>query len=476
MPNEAMNAELSSELTSLEEAAPAADGIELLPLLLGAIPVLALGTVDTLLIRSDVEKVLEIVVPEGPSGSEALTVEWVAAGETWQFPSYHDPVAMPYDGFAVINGALGAIVAQTSASECGPPEAPAFPDGFQVLSWYWNDCFTGYGLPLAPVTAYALVTKPATAFPRPIEDYDGQSVDIAASGVEDPGFEVVEERLAAALDSGKYPILNQWLDHMLGGESQNPLCEPVPGATTVKVPAIMPGQTVEAYEDCLDTLGLTEHVRVTVPAGKTLLTQPARGAVGVEPAESTSVTFSEVPQVTVKINADPSPPASEQENVEACDRSTPTFPVVAPENDPTPEVFDVITDPALVASSTFSSLRGNTVLRWGRTRYLGTDERGDPDYDGWGYSHIAAKHGWSLEDDADTRVALRSVVFPSRNERTADGWDFFGPTYRQNSLTCTREVAVDFGTTSGEPAPRGIITSYGRDVTELPRFIRAVLL
>src|SRR5262249_42514094 len=108
---------------------------------------------------------------------------------------------------------LFGIVAQSEGQPYPCDEGyPTFPAGFDVLSWTWAECFMGYSNPIyVPVTAYGLVVKPEVAFPGPIEDYDGQHVDATSLPVRDPGAEVVQERLADALDSGRYPLLNQWL-------------------------------------------------------------------------------------------------------------------------------------------------------------------------------------------------------------------------------------------------------------------------
>jgi hypothetical protein len=58
----------------------------------------------------------------------------------------------------------------------------------------------------------------------------------------------------------------------------------------------------------------------------------------------------------------------------------------------------------------------------------------------WGERHIAAKHGWEAQDRSDTASTL---VAP----------DFL--------LPCVRVVRVERGQWPGEPARRGIITSFG---------------
>jgi hypothetical protein len=468
MPNQATSAELWSELNTLEEAGTSEGGIALLPDLSVAVPYVFLGAGAFTLgwkIGGKIDKWLGIGVPAPPTPQSAFIV-WYSAGSAEPFPSYHTTMTMPYSGYAIQTSSLGGVVAQTAAAVCDSPEPPSFPSEFDVVHWWWNDCFTGYGLPLLPVTAWGLVLKPDATFATPIEDYAGQSYTAGTAGVRDPGVEVVEARLAEALETGRYPILNQWLDHGFGGSSEDPLCEPVEGAGTIAVPAIMPGETVTDYEDCLDTLGLTEHVRVTVPVGQAVLAQPARGVVSVEPDEGTSI--EPETQVQIKINPDPLPDAEALDETEECHLSSGEYPVGPPSNDPTPRAFDQISDSSLVSSATFVSSEGNTMLRWGTTSPVFRGE--ELDFDGWGYQHIKAKHGWSRADDAATRSALLNRAIPSGD--VTDSYYFIGPEYQQGGVECVREVLANFAAAEGDPAPKGIITSYGRNLNDLPGFMR----
>jgi hypothetical protein len=471
MPNQATSSELWAELTSLEEAGVAEEGIGLLPSLADAIPTIALGAGAFTLgwhIGGQIDKWLGINVPEEPTTTESVWLLWIPAGETWPFLTYHEVVRMPYSGYIAFTSGLWGIVAQSRGGVCPGYGSPTPPDGFTQLSWWWNDCFNGYGNPNVPTTAYGFVVKPESALAQPLQDYTGQHVDEESPPVRDPGVETVERRLQEALESGSYPLLNQWLDHQLGGGSDDPRCEPVAGARAIDVPSIMPGQTVGDYEDCLDTLELTEHVRVTVPVGKAVLAQPARGVVGVDPAEGTSVELESETQVEIALNPETLPDPSRLDRAEDCALSGGEYPVSPPANDPTPEAFDQITDSALVERPTFLSLHGSTLLRWGS---VSLDTEAEPiDYPGWGYQHVKAKHGWSRADEAATRAALLTSAFPNR--RTADSWDYIGPEYAGGRVTCVREVVVNHARTGEEPGARGIITSYGRPLASLPGFMR----
>jgi len=108
------------------------------------------------------------------------------------------------------------------------------------------------------------------------------------------------------------------------------------------------------------------------------------------------------------------------------------------------------------------------VLRWGTvTVELEGESVG---YPGWGYQHIKAKHGWTSVDENATRAALLTRAFP--NKKRSESWDFIGPAYTQGRALCTREVIVNFGVQGEEPQPRGIVTSYGRPVSQLPAVMR----
>lgn len=479
MPNQPASDELWGELNALEGTSAPEGGVGLLPDLGTFVRTISPYAAEIALapaafelgwhIGGQIDKWLGIEVPAQPTevSGEQLWLQWYPQGSTEPFLTYHTAEAMPFSGFAVVTSHLAGIVGQISRgppSACERPGPSSFPAGFLVLRWWWNDCFTGYGLPTAPVTAVGLVAQPETLVPGPIQDYDGQSSEATTGGLEDPGREAVERRLRTALESGRYPKLNQWIDHETGGTSTDPRCEPVAGARTINVPSIVPGQTAADYEACLDTLGLREHVLVTVPLEQAVLAQPARGAVGVEPAEGTSVSLESETQITVKENPDPLPDPSELGDPEGeCEPSTGEYPVAAPPNDPTPEAFDVIEDPSLVERSTFLSLKGNTVLRWGEVL-------GEAGFSGWGYQHIKAKHGWSRVDEDATRAALVTSAFP--NKQQPESWDFIGPSYTRGRALCTREVIVNYGVQGEAPQARGIVTSYGRPVEQLPKVMQ----
>lgn len=103
------------------------------------------------------------------------------------------------------------------------------------------------------------------------------------------------------------------------------------------------------------------------------------------------------------------------------------------------------------------------LLREGRSRWIPAVQPKDPEYrddwDGWGFRHIRAKHGWGQQDEDETRTTLLTPQVP----RVAEGgWRYEAalPTPGQGGVSCRRVVVVDFVPGSTDPAARGIVTSY----------------
>jgi len=77
---------------------------------------------------------------------------------------------------------------------------------------------------------------------------------------------------------------------------------------------------------------------------------------------------------------------------------------------------------------------------------------------GWGYLHVANEHGWDNDRDrSDTEAALFDPA-PEPDDPGSHRFYFFylGP----NRIPCTRRVVARFNALDGEPAKRGIITSF----------------
>jgi len=92
-----------------------------------------------------------------------------------------------------------------------------------------------------------------------------------------------------------------------------------------------------------------------------------------------------------------------------------------------------------------------TALKVGWTR--STTTRG---WIGWGWRHVAARHGWRPSDIAATADALLKTPFED------GGWIYLGDQYEQNGAICQRRVVVSpTKTVDDEPSAKEIITSYG---------------
>jgi hypothetical protein len=104
----------------------------------------------------------------------------------------------------------------------------------------------------------------------------------------------------------------------------------------------------------------------------------------------------------------------------------------------------------------------------GSTTYLRqgwTKPRASGGWAGWGWRHIAAKHGWGPIDRIQTEQALLS---PIKVDTSGDALGpttrtYFGAVFSLNGVVCIRKVVVRFAAPRGRVSypPRGIITSHG---------------
>jgi hypothetical protein len=159
-----------------------------------------------------------------------------------------------------------------------------------------------------------------------------------------------------------------------------------------------------------------------------------------------------------KLYADPTTKLQEDHR---CDYASPLFYTANGQND-TPAAFDV-QDPTPYAVTTQWRPPGeenapSPSLRWGAATWRETYR---DSWFGWGYRHIAAGHGWTAADIADTRATL---LAPERAQqgRSPTSMDYFGPSYVHDGIDCQRVVVVQFAATGSDPAPKGIITSYAQ--------------
>lgn len=160
-----------------------------------------------------------------------------------------------------------------------------------------------------------------------------------------------------------------------------------------------------------------------------------------------------VPEVCDPVEPDVcNPPDTQRDQERKCELSTPD------DADPDPTTSRDQFAPAqytTVTSFTRVPLGGGTpvatALKVGWTRSSTVTE-----WKGWGWRHVAAKHGWSAADISATQTAL------SNTPMVSGGLQYLGPEYQQNGVRCQRLVIVnpEVGAPD-EPAPKEIITSYG---------------
>lgn len=341
-----------------------------------------------------------------------------------------------------------------------------------------------------------------------VEDYDGtQPYNYATPGSQlgpEPTDASVRDIALAELQSDRYPILNQWYDHHLGGASSDPTAP----ATLISVPNCA-GMTYVACQDAIRGAGFTAATRreyadfegadLSKPAGAVIDTAPAAGAeaeagaiitvrtnptgnampiavpaVAPAPGEGAEIYVERLREKGVRdirivvpeaddplfssgaaVRASPQPgtrirPDSEVEvtanrtatrpNNRECERS--------PRQDPDPsgnvDPFDVRT--AFLGWNPQTGSRGVTIYL-----HHGTST--------WGYRHIAIGHGWDSADDrADTEKALWDPVpQPEPRSPTSNQFYYF---YLRGSVPCTRRVVVEFATAPRDPKPKHVITSF----------------
>jgi hypothetical protein len=167
----------------------------------------------------------------------------------------------------------------------------------------------------------------------------------------------------------------------------------------------------------------------------------------------------------------PAPTATEKkvdEEERRCDRGTPTFDNLGGNGSPGP--FAVKEPMAFTVTDLPEGVESPSpvYLRWGETTWVG-EAREEPEfYDlwgGWGFRHIAAKHGWNALDRAETEEALLRVQVP---EKRGDKYIYtaLDSAPGVGEVECERKVAVQFEvganpkTEIEDPVARGIVSSF----------------
>lgn len=226
------------------------------------------------------------------------------------------------------------------------------------------------------------------------------------------------------------------------------------------VPELEFDESYDSYDEKLRARALVP-VREVLP--ETEYDYSAGSATSVSPGSGTRVHKDS--EVRVTTNPDTDLRESTPEDEERCRLSTPLGSDPAPsrgrpplsDEGPLYEQYMTDDDPngafKRKTGDLVTDLGGgvDTFLRWGWT-----DGQGDP---GFGYRHIAAKHGWAVADQLATRTALNlpPVEVIGTTTYVYDGPDYPGLA----GAVCKRRVVVQTRPTYGTKA-REIITSYGR--------------
>jgi hypothetical protein len=150
-----------------------------------------------------------------------------------------------------------------------------------------------------------------------------------------------------------------------------------------------------------------------------------------------------------------------------CDRGVSLFENPGGNGSPEPAVKKE-EEPFFVASPPPEFGSAPVYLRWGTTHWIPGTERFQEEekeayidlWGGWGYRHIAAKHGWNTLDRFETELALAR---PQTPEPTQGGWEYTdtaGIAEGIEGVECERHVVIDDRPIFGTETPRGIVTSY----------------
>lgn len=306
--------------------------------------------------------------------------------------------------------------------------------------------------PLAIGRRAAAITSPVR--PGALEDYTDQPVTKATPAPADPGFSLTKDATAAALnrDGGNdYPTLNAWYDFQFGAPGA---CDPV-NPTHCNAPDC----THLTFEECdqkARDVGFGRITRVETseydpayPPGAVMRTDPASGEHGRTEDEFKIY-------VNARQRCEPTLPTNAYTQSEAGLNAYSPFEGFADQDWGNP-TFSTPLNP--------NPDRRETVLRWGSTASVTRDEGF---WDGWGYRHIAAKHGWGETDAKETRAVLTTgpVVEPDPGD-ASQRTEYRAAVDREDlryGIPCRRVVVVEYGPRSPGDLPRGIATSYAQPI------------
>lgn len=160
---------------------------------------------------------------------------------------------------------------------------------------------------------------------------------------------------------------------------------------------------------------------------------------------------------------DPRKPETENPNNHRCDKSPPAYKVVGGSTVPAQEVpfyenaFEATGRPVDYPDAP------DPYLRWGKASWK---EDFLDNWDGYGWRHIQAKHGWGAGDLADTATVLQNPVGGGPSDDGTGRAVYLGQPYPWDGVVCQRRVVVDYSDI-GDPTappniPLGVVTSYAQ--------------
>lgn len=118
------------------------------------------------------------------------------------------------------------------------------------------------------------------------------------------------------------------------------------------------------------------------------------------------------------------------------------------------DAFSPVFNPIILAPDTAPLLRGEA-------------ENNPPNYTGWGYRHIKAKHGWgpSVRAIVHQALTLPNEIRPNRGSPTSRQYHL---QYGGEGVECHAMVVVEWKAHEGDVLPYYIITAYIDDLSAFP--------
>ena len=149
----------------------------------------------------------------------------------------------------------------------------------------------------------------------------------------------------------------------------------------------------------------------------------------------------------------PQPPPSNRQNDDRCVNVSDS-----------PAAYDAASGSEWTQLDSFSPvLNPITLLPDTALLLRGKAKNNPPNYTGWGYRHIKAKHGWgpSVRAIVNQTLTLPGDIRPNRGSPTSRQYHL---QYSRNGTDCHAMVVVEWKTHEGDPGPYYIITAYIDDI------------